>query len=136
MTPTDQAPFQGLQRPPFDWTKRKTAKAQTMLPTLSRWSAPPSSEPPSFDFERNPYKAKRIWPPDFDKLSEKHQFRLERRYKRRAQLKWARPNWMIGTKLAQYGLTIGRGGLFTHAEIRTETLTRCSDIRSIVHGLG
>jgi len=78
-----------------------------MHPSYSRLLSQPPSDPPAFDFDNNPYKAKRTWPPDFTKLSEKHQFRLERRYKRRAQLKWARPNWMIGTKLAQYGLTIG-----------------------------
>lgn len=58
---------------------------------------------PLFDFDANPYKAKRIWPPDFSKLSPKHQFRLERRYKRRAKLKWARPRWTKGVKLAQWG---------------------------------
>ncbi len=51
----------------------------------------------------NPYKAKKEWPPDFTKLSSKHQFRLERRYKRRAQLKWARPGWTKAMKLAQWG---------------------------------
>jgi len=76
-----------------------------MFPTAMRSSAqqmPPSDVP--FDVHTNPYKAKQSWPPDFTKLSEKHQFRLERRYKRRAQLKWARPNWMIATRLAQYAL--------------------------------
>lgn len=61
-----------------------------------------SSEARPFDFARNPYKAKRTWPPDFDKLSDKHQFRLERRYKRRSKLKWARPRLMVATKLTQW----------------------------------
>jgi len=107
-----------------------------MLSTLSRWSPLQSSEPPSFDFERNPYKAKRTWPPDFTKLSEKHQFRLERRYKRRAQLKWARPNWMIGTKLAQYGLTTGRSSPTNHRKMHPDNSNRCSGVRSLIHGLG
>lgn len=51
----------------------------------------------------NPYQCKKTWPPDFTKLSQKHQFRLERRYRRRAKLKWARPNWTKGVKLAQWG---------------------------------
>jgi hypothetical protein len=59
-----------------------------------------------FDFENNPYKAKKEWPPDFSKLSPKHQFRFERRYRRRAKLAWARPVWTKGTKLAQWGLTV------------------------------
>lgn len=57
---------------------------------------------PKFDFARNPYKSKRTWPPDFTKLSQKHQFRLERRYRRRAKLKWARPTWTKFVKLSTW----------------------------------
>ena len=52
----------------------------------------------------SPHKPKRQWPPDMTQLSEKHQFRLERKYRRRAALKWERPRWKKGTKLVQYGL--------------------------------
>lgn len=38
------------------------------------------------------------------KLSPKHQFRLERKYRRRAALKFARPKWTKGTKLVQWGV--------------------------------
>ncbi|XXG97847.1 hypothetical protein Hte_004161 [Hypoxylon texense] len=41
----------------------------------------------------SPYKPKKVWPPDFSKLSEKEQFRFERRYKRRLLLATARPRW-------------------------------------------
>ncbi|OTA38914.1 hypothetical protein BTJ68_01422 [Hortaea werneckii EXF-2000] len=51
----------------------------------------------------NPFAAKRTWPPDFSKLSKQHQFRLERRYRRRTKLKWARPNWTKAVKLTQWG---------------------------------
>ena len=37
------------------------------------------------------------------KLSPKHQFRLERKYRRRAALKYARPKWTKATKLVQWG---------------------------------
>ncbi|OJJ49048.1 hypothetical protein ASPZODRAFT_53445, partial [Penicilliopsis zonata CBS 506.65] len=50
----------------------------------------------------SPHKPKRLWPPDMSKLSPKHQFRLERKYRRRAALKYARPKWMKATKLAQW----------------------------------
>ncbi|KAH8428215.1 uncharacterized protein LDX57_005918 [Aspergillus melleus] len=50
------------------------------------------------------YKPKRQWPPDMSKLSPKHQFRLERKYRRRAALKFARPKWMKATKLVQWGV--------------------------------
>lgn len=62
---------------------------------------------PTFTAETNPYKAKHPWPPEFANLSEKHQFRLERRYKRRAKLKWARPRLMVATKLAQWVCGVG-----------------------------
>jgi len=77
-----------------------------MKSTMARLAASPT-EPIPYDFDANPYKAKQTWPPDFQKLSPKHQFRLERRYKRRAQLKWARPRWMVATKLVQWTAGVG-----------------------------
>lgn len=53
--------------------------------------------------ETNPYRAKRLWPPDFKTLSPKEQFKLERRYRRRSKLAWARPKWTKFTKIAQLG---------------------------------
>lgn len=55
-----------------------------------------------YSIEQNPYSCKRIWPPDFEKLSPKHKFRLERRYRRRAKLKWARPQWTKFVKLSTW----------------------------------
>ncbi|RMJ28155.1 hypothetical protein PHISP_01009 [Aspergillus sp. HF37] len=52
----------------------------------------------------SPHQPKRQWPPDISKLSSKHQFRLERKYRRRAALKWERPQWKKWTKIMQYGL--------------------------------
>lgn len=76
-----------------------------MFSTISRRSSNSPMLPidPPLDVHNNPYKAKRLWPPDFTKLSQKHQFRLERKYRRRAKLKWARPAWNKGVKLAQMG---------------------------------
>ncbi|KAL4974177.1 hypothetical protein BDW66DRAFT_91576 [Aspergillus desertorum] len=53
------------------------------------------------DYSR--YPPKRQWPPDMSKLSSRHQFRLERKYRRRAALKYARPKWTKATKIAQWG---------------------------------
>ncbi|EPS33444.1 hypothetical protein PDE_08406 [Penicillium oxalicum 114-2] len=50
----------------------------------------------------SPYKPKRQWPPDMSKLSPKHQFRLERKYRRRAALKYARPKFIKTVTLAQW----------------------------------
>ncbi|KAI2617273.1 hypothetical protein GGS26DRAFT_596443 [Hypomontagnella submonticulosa] len=49
----------------------------------------------------SPYRPKKVWPPDFSKLSEKEQFRFERRYKRRVKLATARPRWDKLVRLTQ-----------------------------------
>ena len=53
------------------------------------------------------YPAKKAWPPDFERLTDKHKFRLERKYRRRAKLKYARPQWNKAVKLAQYTSILG-----------------------------
>jgi hypothetical protein len=68
-----------------------------MLPTLARRTAQQGIP----YVLTNPYRAKRLWPPDFAKLPPKHQFRLERRYKRRSKLKFARPRWTKAVRLVQ-----------------------------------
>ena len=75
-----------------------------MLQTLVRRSAGAARS--TFNIHTNPFKAKKPWPPDFDKTSQMHQFRLEKRYRRRTKLKFARPKWMKITKLAQWGSII------------------------------
>ncbi|PYH34595.1 uncharacterized protein BO87DRAFT_376473 [Aspergillus neoniger CBS 115656] len=65
-----------------------------------------NNNPNTYDPEEgeyySPYKPKRQWPPDMSKLSPKHQFRLERKYRRRAALKYARPKWVKATKITQW----------------------------------
>ncbi|KAJ5665851.1 uncharacterized protein N7477_008299 [Penicillium maclennaniae] len=61
--------------------------------------------PSPFEEDRySKYKPKRQWPPDMSKLSPKHQFRLERKYRRRAALKYARPQFVKGVQLAQWAI--------------------------------
>jgi hypothetical protein len=62
---------------------------------------PTRSNPPSFDVHTNPYRAQRQWPPDFTTMDPKHQFRLERRYRRRSARAYDRPRWTKGVKIAQ-----------------------------------
>lgn len=92
------------------------------LAALAGMTTPQLPPEPAFDVYTNPYKAKHSWPPDFSKLSDKHQFRLERRYKRRAKLKWARPGLMVATRLAQWG-----GGLGMHWHSAAEIIQRAAD---------
>jgi hypothetical protein len=102
------------------------AHSTMFFPTLLRRAA----ALPKFDFARNPYKAKRTWPPDFTKLSQKHQFRLERRYRRRAKLKWARPTWTKFVKLSTWA-TISC--MYTLKSCDEDMLTLCSVV--VVYGL-
>jgi hypothetical protein len=74
-----------------------------------RLSSDKHGSSPAFEGDRySQYKPKRQWPPDMSKLSPKHQFRLERKYRRRAALKYARPKFIKGVQLAQWGI-IGCG---------------------------
>ncbi|KAI1139629.1 hypothetical protein F5Y05DRAFT_328820 [Hypoxylon sp. FL0543] len=80
-----------------------------MLPTLVRRMAEMPIAPKLRNTTMTPltgvydsrYKPKKVWPPDFSKLSEKEQFRFERRYKRRVKLATARPRWDKFVRLAQ-----------------------------------
>ena len=78
-----------------DFTKSTNMFASPILRALGK-------EPTYVD--QNPYRAKRLWPPDFAKLSPKDQFKLERRYRRRSKLAWARPKWTKYTKIAQLSM--------------------------------
>ena len=55
----------------------------------------------------NPYTSKTKWPPDFSRLSKLEQFRMEKAYRRRSKLKWARPTWNKWTKIVQNVLIYG-----------------------------
>ncbi|KAF2205197.1 hypothetical protein GQ43DRAFT_386269 [Delitschia confertaspora ATCC 74209] len=57
-----------------------------------------------FNHNRNPFKAKKPWPPDMSKMSHTYQFRLEKKYKKRLAMKWLKPGWMKWTRIAQIGV--------------------------------
>ncbi|KAH7561836.1 hypothetical protein J3E72DRAFT_30604 [Bipolaris maydis] len=59
---------------------------------------------PPFDFARNKYHVKKKWPPNLRALTEKQQFRFERKFKRRIKLKSERPLWNKWIKVAQWSL--------------------------------
>ncbi|RHZ43862.1 uncharacterized protein CDV56_100803 [Aspergillus thermomutatus] len=87
-TPVSSSPFRLSSKPP---------DSDHAIPP----EPPLDGEPAAY---YSPYKPKRQWPPDMSKLSPKHQFRLERKYRRRAALKFARPKWTKATKLIQWGV--------------------------------
>ncbi|KAJ5762410.1 uncharacterized protein N7511_005792 [Penicillium nucicola] len=84
-------------------TPFKSTPATKETPFRMSTTKPTNTAPPSFDdVYYSPYQPKRQWPPDMSKLSPKHQFRLERKYRRRAALKYARPQFMKAVTLGQW----------------------------------
>ncbi|KAK1754415.1 hypothetical protein QBC47DRAFT_383863 [Echria macrotheca] len=71
-----------------------------MLPTLMRRMAQAAKT--QITTQATPSKLKKVWPPDFSKLSPQEQLRFEKRYKRRLRHIAQRPTWTKMVKLAQY----------------------------------
>lgn len=91
----------------------------------------------STDHSRNTYKAQKVWPPDFTKLDPKHQFRFERRYRRRAKLKWARPQWTKAVKITSWGSCFGTCCSCSYQTIVCwPRINSCPCVRGALHGLG
>lgn len=86
----------------------------------------------------NPYKTKKTWPPDFSKLSQRYQLRLERKYRRRMKLKFARPVWTKATILLQWGAAGCKFPKVFPRMVCSVLIVRisCTDIRRFIHGLG
>lgn len=91
--------------------------AERPLPFKTRSAIPRSASVPI-----NRFKPKKVWPPDFSKLSDKQQFRFERRYKRRVRLATATPRWDKYTKLAQHITITGQSKPACHLSYRHENL--------------
>ena len=68
-------------------------------PDATRYTIDPTKLPP-LTVRNNPFKAKKEWPPDFAKLHPKYQFSFEKRYRRRAKLRYQNPKWVRGVKIA------------------------------------
>jgi hypothetical protein len=86
---------------------------------------------PPFDFANNPYKAKKSWPPNFKGLSNREQFRLEKRYRSRTKLKWARPTWSRATKVVQIGVITCQSAPQIEERFWTDIYS-CHGLRSII----
>lgn len=83
-----------------------------MFPTLARRLAQAAKEPLTkrvpLTVANNPYKARKVWPPDFKELTHQQQLRFEKKYKRRITLASRSPNWERGVKYAQLVTIAGR----------------------------
>ncbi|OLN87285.1 hypothetical protein CCHL11_03534 [Colletotrichum chlorophyti] len=76
-----------------------------MFPTLLRRAA--ESAGSRLTVFNNPYRTKKVWPPDFTNLSPQAQLRFEKKYKRRLALVYARPRWNKAVKLLQLATVVG-----------------------------
>lgn len=74
-----------------------------MFPTLLRRAAQEArpSNPAFIRQIRELYPPKKVWPPDFKRLSVQEQLRFEKKYKRRLALATSRPRWNKLMKLVQ-----------------------------------
>ncbi|GJD04304.1 hypothetical protein ColKHC_13129 [Colletotrichum higginsianum] len=76
-----------------------------MFPTFVRRAAEAAGS--KLTVFNNPYRTKKVWPPNFTSLSPQSQLRFEKKYKRRLALVYARPRWNKAVKLAQLATVVG-----------------------------
>lgn len=75
-----------------------------MLQFINRLLGRNQNTLPPFNFARNRFRVKKKWPPNLRELTEKQQFRFERKFKRRTKLKSLRPRWDRWTKIVQWSM--------------------------------
>ncbi|GKT44681.1 uncharacterized protein ColSpa_04862 [Colletotrichum spaethianum] len=76
-----------------------------MFPTFVRRAAEAAGS--KLNVFNNPYRTKKVWPPNFTNLPPQSQLRFEKKYKRRLALVYARPRWNKAVKLAQLATVLG-----------------------------
>jgi hypothetical protein len=59
---------------------------------------------PPFDFSRNRFHMRKKWPPNFRNLTEKQQFRFERKFKRRIKMKATSVTWNKWVGIVQWSM--------------------------------
>ncbi|EXM07054.1 hypothetical protein NOF04DRAFT_15364 [Fusarium oxysporum II5] len=76
-----------------------------MFPTLIRRMASSSKDSllkkAPLTVATNPYRARKVWPPNFKQLTVQQQLRFEKKYKRRIILASRAPRWVKFVKTAQ-----------------------------------
>lgn len=84
---------------PSRFCQRSDNPRPAMLPTIARRMA--QAAKPHLEAATGPSKLKKVWPPDFSRLSPQEQLRFEKRYKRRIHHIAQRPRWNKMIQLAQ-----------------------------------
>jgi hypothetical protein len=75
-----------------------------MLGLFRRLFGREKSTLPPFDFARNRFPMRKKWPPSFREMTERQQFRFERKFKRRIKMKASRPMWNKWVGVVQWSL--------------------------------
>jgi hypothetical protein len=58
--------------------------------------------------QNNPYKTRKVWPPNFAELTPQQQLRFEKKYKRRIYLASYSPKWDKGVRMVRFlGVSAG-----------------------------
>lgn len=80
-----------------------------MFSTTVRRLAEAAKSPPTkiLNVYNNPYKSRKVWPPNFQKLTPQQQLRFEKKYKRRIYLASHSPKWDKGARLLQFAMISG-----------------------------
>lgn len=92
-----------LRRPHEDHTPANMFRTLARRAAQTAADSTQSSKPTSTYVQQmgKLYPPKKVWPPNFKRLSLQEQLRFEKKYKRRLALATARPRWVKFTKLAQ-----------------------------------
>ncbi|KAH7399191.1 hypothetical protein DE146DRAFT_526041 [Phaeosphaeria sp. MPI-PUGE-AT-0046c] len=75
-----------------------------MLGFINRLLGRKQNTLPPFNFARNHFRTRKIWPPNFRELTEKQQFRFERKFKRRIKMKGQRGDWNRNVGIVMWSL--------------------------------
>ena len=94
-----------------DHRRRRLTVSSAMFPTIVRRLAQGAKEPLAkqvpLTMANNPFKTRKVWPPNFKDLNHQQQLRFEKKYKRRILLASRSPRWEKGIKFAQLATMAG-----------------------------
>ena len=71
-------------------------------------SAKESARRAPLTIANNPYKTRKVWPPNFQELSPQQQLRYEKKYKRRVYMAHHSEKWDKGVRILRFVMISGR----------------------------
>lgn len=79
---------------------------QATIRRLAQSAAGPTKRAP-LTIANNPYKTRKVWPPNFKELSPQQQLRFEKKYKRRVYLAHHSEKWDKGVRIVRFVMVSG-----------------------------